>query len=111
MKMENPQAYVFQIARNEATRAIRQARRRRSLLSAGEESQAAPDASWEQEELAAAALAKLSPDEREIVELKIYGLLTFQEIAVVTEQPLGIVTTRYRRALESLRPWLERQFR
>ncbi len=111
-KVDNPQAYVFQIARNEALRGMRQARRWRSFSAAGEEPQTtASDAPWEKEELAATALAKLDRDEREIVELKIYGSLTFQEIALVTGQPLGTVTTRYRRALESLRPWLERQFR
>ncbi len=110
--VENPLAYMFQIARNEAIRAMRQARRRRSLSATGEKPQTtASDAPWEKEELAATALGKLNRDEREVVELKIYGSLTFQEIASVTSQPLGTVTTRYRRALESLRPWLERQLR
>jgi RNA polymerase sigma-70 factor, ECF subfamily len=112
-KLENPQAYMFTIARNEAIQAMQQSRRRKSLPTVGEELQTAitADAHCEQEELANVALAKLNPEGREIVELKIYALLTFQEIAKVTGQPLGTVTTRYRRALESLRPWLKRQLR
>jgi len=62
-------------------------------------------------EMAAAALAKLNRDDREILELKIYAGLTFQEIAQTTGQPAATVATRYRRALEALRPWLAKQLR
>ena len=50
-------------------------------------------------------------DDREIVELKIYAGLTFEEIAKVTGLQAATVATRYRRALLSLRPWLEKQYR
>ena len=62
-------------------------------------------------EMAAAALRLLAPDDRELVELKLYAGLTFQEIAEASGQPPGTVATRYRRALESLRGWMEKQYR
>ncbi len=49
------------------------------------------------------ALALLGPKEREIVNLKIMGELTFQEIAGILKQPLGTVTWRYRSAMGKLR--------
>jgi RNA polymerase sigma-70 factor, ECF subfamily len=63
----------------------------------------------EQAELASAALNRIAPDDRELVELKIFAGLTFREIAEVTSLPQATVATRYRRALEQLRPWLSRQ--
>jgi RNA polymerase sigma-70 factor (ECF subfamily) len=65
----------------------------------------------EDAEVAAAALARLDDDAREVVEMKIYGGLTFREIAGVTRLPQGTVATQYRRALESLRGWLAKQMR
>ena len=56
------------------------------------------------------ALGRLEADDRELVELKVFGGLTFREIADVTGLPQGTVATRYRRALESLRAWLAKQF-
>jgi RNA polymerase sigma-70 factor (ECF subfamily) len=65
----------------------------------------------EDAEVAAAALRQLDEDVREIVELKIWGGLTFREIADVTQLPQGTAATKYRRALESLRGWLAKQLR
>lgn len=49
------------------------------------------------------ALELLEPREREIVNLKIMGELTFQEIAEILQQPLGTVAWRYRNAVGKLR--------
>jgi RNA polymerase sigma-70 factor, ECF subfamily len=54
-----------------------------------------------------AALEKLDPVAREVVELHIHAALTFQEIAALLEQPLPTVASRYRRALEKLLDVLE----
>jgi RNA polymerase sigma-70 factor (ECF subfamily) len=97
------------MARNEAIRLIeRQARegRRRVVPSAemlfhetaGDALEAIETAEW-----VAASLARLSPEQREVVELKIYADLTFREISEVTGIPQGTVATRYRSALEKLR--------
>lgn len=52
---------------------------------------------------ARAALEGLPPAAREVVVLRVYGELTFRDIADLLEQPLGTVTSTYRRALAALR--------
>ena len=107
--VENLVANVFAMARNEASRlAERQAREGRPravpwpeelvLEAAGDALQAIETAEW-----VAASMARLSPDLREVVELKIYADLTFREISELTGLPQGTVATRYRSALEKLR--------
>jgi RNA polymerase sigma-70 factor (ECF subfamily) len=111
-KVENPIGYVFQIARNEAIRFNARRKRHEAVQLNPAELFASIDRSSdrEQAELAAAALNRIAPDERELVELKIFGGLTFREIAELTGLPQATVATTYRRALERLRPWLEKQF-
>jgi len=50
-----------------------------------------------------AALKTLNDSERQIVNLKIMGDLTFKEISRVMKQPMGTVTWKYRNALEKLK--------
>jgi len=111
--VENPVAYLFQMARNEVIRVVsRENRSNTQQLSAAETLPAVTNLSGSDDaEAVASALARLSANDRELIELKIYAGLTFQEIGRVTGRPQATVATRYRRALESLRPWLERQFR
>jgi RNA polymerase sigma-70 factor (ECF subfamily) len=106
-------AYLFQIARNEAIRATKRRRNDERMLSAGELFKSVCDIQSDQEdaEVAAAVLARLDVEDRELVELKIFAGLTFREIAKITGMPQSTVATRYRRALESLRGWLAKQFR
>jgi RNA polymerase sigma-70 factor, ECF subfamily len=112
--VENPVAYLFQIARNEAVRAASKQRRPKV-----QQPQMADDsfisidsiAAADDAEAVAAALTRLTADDREIVELKIYAGLTFREISDVTSRPQGTVATQYRRALESLRGWFTKQIR
>lgn len=112
-RVKYPVAYVFQIARHEAARTAHQ--RRRRPTNSLEHAQAVADPrslpSRDDAEAARAALDQLTDDDRVVVELKIYAGLTFQEIAAAIDQPLGTAATRYRRALASLRGWLERQYR
>ena len=49
------------------------------------------------------ALDTLKPNEREVINLKIMGELTFQEIANVLKTPIGTITWRYQNALKKLR--------
>lgn len=111
--VENLPAYVFTIARNEAARYAARAGREVGLAETlplgdpggGEELQQRETAEW-----VAAAVAQLSPEQREVVELKTYGGLTLAEIAVVTGLPAGTVATRYRTALGHLRNLLRREW-
>jgi RNA polymerase sigma-70 factor, ECF subfamily len=112
--VENLEAYVITVARNEAARlAAGKARRRREqkpLAGADLFRQSPADADLcDAAEVVAAALERLSPDLREIVELKTYAGLTFQQIAEVTGLPQGTVATRYRSALTKMQNWFARQ--
>ena len=49
------------------------------------------------------ALEALKPGEREVVNLKIMGEMTFQEIAELLKIPLGTITWRYQNAIKKLR--------
>lgn len=113
--VDNLIAYVFTIARNEAARlVIKRTRRGEKPIgldgdtlfrgAAGGDLQAQETA-----DLVAAALDRLDPERREIVELKTYAGLTFREIAEVTGLPQGTVATRYRTAIGQLRGWLARE--
>jgi RNA polymerase sigma-70 factor (ECF subfamily) len=105
---------MYQIARNEAVREANR-RRRRTVQSLPDEDflTDSGDAGQRNDEveLIRVALERLDVASRELVELKIYGGLTFREIADVVGSPQAAVATRYRRALESLRGWLTRQVR
>ena len=107
--VENLVAYVFASARNEAIRLVgrraREGRLRASPVVEAQFREAASDdlEGRERAEWVATSLARLGPEGREIVELKIYSGLTFREIAAVTGLPQGTVATRYRSALETLR--------
>ena len=108
----SPVAYLLQIVRNEVMRvAGRNRRQSHEALPPAGIADWRPEASYHDErELVTSALGRLESDDRELVELKIYGGLTFAEIAAVVDRPANTVATRYRRALESLRGWLEREF-
>lgn len=107
--VENIVAYVFATARNEAARLLGR-QKREGRLAAG----LAPEVLFgeassdnvrdvEAAECVAALLARLSDELREVVELKVYGELTFREISEVTGMPQGTAATRYRVALEKMR--------
>lgn len=60
----------------------------------------------EQEEDSAvvqAALARLTPDQREVLVLRVWGELTFAQIAQVLSESINTVASRYRVALQALR--------
>jgi RNA polymerase sigma-70 factor (ECF subfamily) len=108
----NPIAYVFGIARNEAVRSVKKRHLGERSLAAGEDLHTIVDGRrFDDEDTARLAIARLDAGDRELVELKIYGGLTFREIADVVGQPQATVATRYRRAIESLRGWFTKQCR
>jgi RNA polymerase sigma-70 factor (ECF subfamily) len=112
-RVDNLVAYVFTVARNEAARhAGRRARHRQRYtpLAAADLFHDADDAlRRETAEAVVAGMRQISDEQREVVELKVYGGLTFREIAEVTGVPLQTAATRYRSALERLREWFTRQ--
>lgn len=60
-------------------------------------------------DLLQAALAALTPDERQAIETAFFSELTYAEAAVRLDQPLGTVKTRVRSALAKLRQALDRE--
>lgn len=101
-------AWMAAIARNMAVDLLRKTRR--EVLTedfADTMDQNASDVCIEQEVIADMSLQQaldiLKPGEREIVNLKIMGDLTFREIAAVLKIPLGTVTWRYQNAIRKLR--------
>ncbi len=99
----NRVSYVFGAVRNAA---LDQARRRKlpleSLTSVFEARQSSPvDAAIEAERQVAVRLAvdALSPDQQQVVVLRLYANLTFKQIAEIFGEPLPTVASRYRRAL------------
>jgi RNA polymerase sigma-70 factor, ECF subfamily len=106
-KVDDLDAYIITIARNEAARlAARSARRHRKeepLRSEDLFCRSSDAGARETAETVATALSHLSDDLREIVELKTYAGLTFQQISQVTGLPQGTAATRYRSALAKMR--------
>lgn len=49
------------------------------------------------------AIDRLPDAQRETLVMRVYGGLTFDQIARTLDEPLGTVTTRYRRTLNTLR--------
>jgi RNA polymerase sigma-70 factor (ECF subfamily) len=113
--VENLVAYVFTIARNEAARLIKRRKRQQAGRAGPVDGRSfhqpvGDDApACEAADLVAAALDRLTPEQREIVVLKTYSGLTFREIAEVTGLPQGTVATRYRTALGRLRDWFAKE--
>jgi RNA polymerase sigma-70 factor (ECF subfamily) len=104
-------AYLRQAVRNECFRAlkhrsrIRQAAEERVLL----EALPAPNRPELREELRQElerALKALTPQQREVVHMKIYEKMTFPQIAQVLGVPVNTAASRYRYALAHLRELL-----
>ncbi len=113
-KVDDLAAYVIAVARNEAARMMARNARRQSKqkpLDGAELFCTPPECADVRDaaETVAAALGRLSDELREIVELKAYAGMTFQQIAVVTGLPQGTVATRYRSALAKMQSWISRQ--
>ena len=55
------------------------------------------------------ALAQLADRDREIIELRHHGQLSFKQIAEMTGDPIGTLLARHHRALKKLRDLIEQQ--
>lgn len=113
--VKNLVAYVFTVARNEASR-LGDRRRREPIDSESLSADVLFDPSCldevsrrETAELVARAMGELPPSQREVIELKFFAGLTFREIADITESPQGTVATRHRTGLKQLQRMLTKQ--
>jgi RNA polymerase sigma-70 factor (ECF subfamily) len=99
-KVQDMDAYLFAAARNEALRALRRRRPRRSLVEL--DLLAAPENPGSPAE-AAAALEALPPEQAEVVFLKVFEELTFKQIGEALGVSQDTAASRYRYAMEKLR--------
>jgi RNA polymerase sigma-70 factor (ECF subfamily) len=105
VRVENPHAYVFAIARNEALKLIRQKTRARPIdpehvmFQKIAPTNGSPELSPRE---AHDALLTIPPEQREVVLLKIYEGFTFAEIGRLTGVSPNTAASRYRYALSKL---------
>ncbi len=100
-----PRAFVLRCLRNLA---LDRRRARRPAADSNLEFESPPIAAprAEQDEEHArlrAAVQRLPEAQRETIVLKVFGEMTFEEVAAVLEKPLGTVASLYARGLQSLR--------
>jgi RNA polymerase sigma-70 factor (ECF subfamily) len=98
--------YLRRAVRNECFSALRR-RRREPAIAVGDAPLVEPvDRASGDPELRAAideALRELPPEQREVVHLKVFEGMTFQEIADVSDESINTVASRYRYAMDKLR--------
>jgi RNA polymerase sigma-70 factor, ECF subfamily len=106
-ELDSDEAYLRRVVRNECFSALR--RRQREPTHANSvplESAAGHDCSPEERLAVEQALRSLPPEQREVVHLKIFEGMTFQEIADLADERLNTIASRYRYAIEKLRGML-----
>ena len=107
-------AYVFAAVRNAAVDQCRREKRERSMAETlfADAANSSHDSSVGSNDEQAARLQReiqlLDENAREIIVMKIFGELTFEEIGSVLNTPAATIATRYRRALASLEEKLRR---
>jgi RNA polymerase sigma-70 factor (ECF subfamily) len=109
-----PVAYVYRAVRNAA---IDKHRSRKRTNDRTDTMYAEPDAGVgspavdversERDRLLRDAVEDLPEEARQVVLLRVYSGLTFDQIAEALELPMGTVNSRYRRALDKLRESVE----
>jgi RNA polymerase sigma-70 factor (ECF subfamily) len=109
-------AWLYRVVRNGAIAALRQSRRRcrRELRSAGRECESEPGGSWFaatddriDAEHALRLLAELDRESREVIVARLWGGLTFEEIARLQGCSLTTAHRRYQVGLARLHERLE----
>ena len=102
---EHDERYLRRAVRNECFSMLRQRRRNRidgvdgAILEAVAGNDDRPDDRLALEQ----ALRELPPDQREVIHLKVFEGMTFQEIADMTNESINTIASRYRYAIDKLR--------
>jgi RNA polymerase sigma-70 factor (ECF subfamily) len=103
--------WLLGIVRRQAARAMQRRGRFPALIDAtGLETQTASNRAMPQESLELLELVETLPEhERVVVGLRHYEGHSLQEIAEITDRPIGTVTKQLSRAHHRLRTWLEKE--
>jgi RNA polymerase sigma-70 factor (ECF subfamily) len=94
--------YLATIVRNESYSLLRRRRRRHENVEPLIDRES-PDATEEERIILDRALRALPPEQREVVYLKVFEGLTFQEIADRCAISINTAASRYRYAMEAMR--------
>lgn len=112
------ESWLFQIAANRVRDRLRKGKRGEAAIDAIRDASDAPGRSFRADDDATdetdlrsmrGALADLPDADREVVELRHHGGMSFKHIAAMLNQPLGTVLARHHRALRKLREAIEAQ--
>lgn len=102
--IDNAEHYLRRAVRNECYSALRRSPRNDGEVAL--HSVAGVDDRPEERIALERALAALPPEQREVVHLKMYVGMTFQEIATQTGESINTIASRYRYALDKLKALL-----
>jgi RNA polymerase sigma-70 factor, ECF subfamily len=110
--IDNLRAYLFRAVRNAAYNGMRERARRirRQEMVVAEVCPVFQESAARREEVEALeeALQLLSSQQREVVILKVWGRLSFSDVAAVVGVPRDTAAARYRYAIEALRRHMRR---
>jgi RNA polymerase sigma-70 factor, ECF subfamily len=111
VSVDDEARYLRRAVRNQCFSALRRRRREQAAMAGAPPIIEPIDRASGSPELRAAieeALRKLPADQREVVHLKVFEGLTFQEIADVAGESINTIASRYRYAMDKLRTCLRR---
>jgi RNA polymerase sigma-70 factor (ECF subfamily) len=106
----SPKAWLFRVVRNKAMNLARSERRRshyESSVSGSDTWFETDDGSRMDAELAAQWIERLPDIQRQIVTARIWGELTFEQIAEVVDRPTATVFRSFHEALDTMRQRME----
>lgn len=103
LQIENPRAYIFQMARNLAIDNKRKLKESEPLSHKTESNGISIEYSVNTRLDLESALKNLELDDREIVTLHLNANLKFREIAKVIDKPMGTVLWKYQKSIKMLR--------
>lgn len=112
LRAQQPWHYLLQMVRNDALQILRRRKPTTQISGVHDLITRSPIDQLQQQETHQAvwkALSRLPVEQSEIVVLKIWEELTFQQMSEVLEIPLATASSRYRYALEKLAVYLRQQ--
>lgn len=105
LRADSPRAYLFGVARNLSTDLWRRSQRAEELPT--EPKSDLDESADARLELMREAIARLNPASRQVLELRLQGEFSYEEIAATLEVPIGTVRSRLHHAVRQLRQQLK----